>query len=100
MDFAVILIIVAAVVFAVAMFHNRMQKRRLQRALKRRDMSTLIDMGWEVQVDTAEHTYLVRGRRVNHILHLLLSVVTAGIWVPVWVWLALNGGEQRATLPK
>lgn len=28
----------------------------------------------------------------NHVLHLLLSVVTAGIWVPVWILLILFGG--------
>jgi len=28
----------------------------------------------------------------NHVLHLLLSVVTAGIWVPVWILVILVGG--------
>lgn len=27
----------------------------------------------------------------NHILHLLLSVVTAGFWLPVWLLVALIG---------
>ena len=41
---------------------------------------------------------LVKGRRVNHILHLLLSLFTAGIWFPVWVILAITGGEKRELL--
>tara|TARA_R110002020_G_scaffold53905_8_gene150490 strand:- start:20011 stop:20232 length:222 start_codon:yes stop_codon:yes gene_type:complete len=28
----------------------------------------------------------------NHILHLLLTVVSAGIWLPVWLLLAIFGG--------
>ena len=27
---------------------------------------------------------------VNHILHLLLSIVTAGFWIPMWILLVMN----------
>jgi hypothetical protein len=27
----------------------------------------------------------------NHILHLLLSVVTAGVWLPIWLLIAFKG---------
>ena len=38
---------------------------------------------------------LVHGRRVNHILHLLLSLFTAGLWLVIWLILAVTGGEER-----
>lgn len=28
----------------------------------------------------------------NHVLHLLLSVVTAGFWIPIWILIILFGG--------
>ncbi len=28
----------------------------------------------------------------NHVLHLLLSVVTAGFWIPVWILVSVFGG--------
>ena len=28
----------------------------------------------------------------NHILHLLLSVITAGCWVPIWLLIVIAGG--------
>lgn len=28
----------------------------------------------------------------NHVLHLLLSVITAGLWLPIWFVVALFGG--------
>lgn len=28
----------------------------------------------------------------NHVLHLLLSVVTVGFWIPIWLLVALFGG--------
>ena len=33
--------------------------------------------------------------RPNHILHLLLSVVTAGLWLIVWLF--VGAGEKKAT---
>lgn len=29
------------------------------------------------------------GRRVNHILHLVLTLITAGLWLPIWIILAI-----------
>jgi hypothetical protein len=30
----------------------------------------------------------------QHILHLLLTVFTAGLWLPVWIWLAIRGNRE------
>lgn len=30
-----------------------------------------------------------RGRRVNHALHLILTILTAGLWLPVWIILSI-----------
>lgn len=35
------------------------------------------------------------GRRVNHLLHLALTVFTFGLWAIVWIVLAMTGGEER-----
>lgn len=29
---------------------------------------------------------------ISNVLHLLLSVVTAGLWIPVWIFLAVKSG--------
>ena len=29
------------------------------------------------------------GRRVNHVLHLVLTILTAGLWLPIWIILAI-----------
>ena len=39
-----------------------------------------------------------RGRRLNHILHLLLTLCTFGFWFFVWICLAIGGGESRAVV--
>ena len=32
---------------------------------------------------------LVRRASTNHVLHLLLSIVTCGVWLPIWILGAL-----------
>ena len=41
---------------------------------------------------------IVRGQPVNHILHLLMTLVTVGLWGLVWLVLATGGGEKRARM--
>lgn len=36
-------------------------------------------------------------KKTNHVLHLLLSVLTAGLWLPVWFLVAFkNSASNRA----
>jgi hypothetical protein len=36
----------------------------------------------------------------QHVLHLILSVLTAGIWIPVWIIVALASGEKRKVIAR
>lgn len=36
----------------------------------------------------------------QHILHLLLSVLTLGLWIPVWIIRAISGNMQAAPPPQ
>ncbi|MDO9556012.1 MAG: hypothetical protein Q7J82_00295, partial [Coriobacteriia bacterium] len=38
---------------------------------------------------------LVFGRRVDHLTHFIIALFTCGIWVPVWIIIAVAGGERR-----
>jgi hypothetical protein len=51
--------------------------------------------GWRVESRSEFSVTMVRGKRINHILHLLLTIITAGLWVIVWILLALGGGEKH-----
>ncbi len=41
---------------------------------------------------------IVTGQKVNHILHLLISVLLCGLWLPVWLLITVSGGERRRVL--
>jgi len=40
---------------------------------------------------------MVRRKGTNHILHLILSVLTAGIWIIVWILASIKFGGWRCT---
>lgn len=52
-------------------------------------VSSELGGGWHVESQSEFQAVLVRpGTRVNHILHLILSILTLGLWLIVWVWIA------------
>ena len=54
--------------------------------------------GKRIESQTDFQAVLVTGKPVNHILHLLLTVFTAGLWILVWALIAFSGGEKREIL--
>lgn len=58
----------------------------------------LLNANHRVEHRSDFHAVIVQGKPVNHILHLLLTVFTLGLWAIVWIILALNGGERRTTI--
>lgn len=46
----------------------------------------------------ADRAVIITGRPVNHILHLLLTILTGGLWLVVWVVVAGTGGERALDL--
>lgn len=42
----------------------------------------------------------LQARRPNHILHLLLSLITVGIWLPIWLLVSLNDAIERGRLER
>ena len=54
--------------------------------------------GWRVESQVGEQVVLVEGHRPNHVLHLILSIITLGLWLIVWLILSIVGGEKRKTI--
>ena len=54
--------------------------------------------GWRVESILDGQAVLVKGSKPNHILHLILFLVTAGFWLPVWIFIAVTGGEKRKVI--
>lgn len=62
----------------------------LQAALARQ-----LRKGARVESQSDHSAVVVRGSKPNHVLHLILSVVTGGIWLVVWGWMVGVKKEHR-----
>jgi len=51
-----------------------------------------------VESQTDFQAVLVRGHRINHLLHLILTLLTCGVWVVVWVAMFAFAGEKRFSI--
>lgn len=54
--------------------------------------------GWRVESQSDYQAVIVKGKRPNHILHLLLTIFTLGLWAIVWIVLAIASHERRKVL--
>lgn len=68
---------------------------RRKEAMGRAVAAQLAQGGRRVESQTDYNAVLVSGKPVNHILHIILSVLTLGAWLIVWGILVVTGGEKR-----
>ena len=49
-----------------------------------------------------EYTLLAKRaeHRTNHILHLLLSVLSVGLWTPIWLLVTVSNANERSKIDK
>lgn len=69
------------------------QKRNLAQAITREVAS-----GYRVESQTDIQAVLVKGGKTNHVLHLILTLVTFGMWSIVWLIMWLVNRESRTIL--
>ena len=60
-----------------------------------RQISNKIAQGYRVQSQSDYQAVLSKGTPVNHVLHGVLSLLTLGTWLIVWIPVALFSGEKR-----
>ncbi len=54
--------------------------------------------GWRVESRTATQASLIKGKPTSHLLHLILSLITFGLWIPVWILVAILSGQKTAVI--
>ena len=64
------------------------------------EFHNLIEQGWRIDSESSDYIFLVKGQRVNHLLHFLVGLFTIGVWWMVWIFIAAYGGEERRTVKK
>lgn len=51
--------------------------------------------GWRVQSQTPTTAQLLKGKPTNHVLHLILSIITLGLWLVVWILVVIFAGQKQ-----
>ena len=69
-----------------------------RKELLARAVANQVRQGGRVESQTDYQAVLVTGQKVNHVLHLILTLVTFGLWGIVWIILAFIGGEKRVVI--
>ncbi|MGI5223710.1 ComEA family DNA-binding protein [Actinoallomurus sp. CA-142502] len=54
--------------------------------------------GWRIESQVDSQAVMATGGDVNHAAHLLISVLTCGAWVPVWLIIGLVNSEKRVVI--
>jgi hypothetical protein len=60
-----------------------------------RAIHTQVAQGARVESQSDYQAILVKGHRPNHLLHLVLTILTLGVWGFVWLGVIAFGGEKR-----
>ena len=61
-------------------------------------MQAEVVTGGRVESQQDFQAVLIHGKPVNHILHLIVSLFTCGLWVFGWLALVIVGGEKRVMI--
>jgi hypothetical protein len=67
-----------------------------RKELLARTVTGQLASGARIESQSDYNAVVVRGKPVNHVLHLIISLVTLSFWIPVWIILAIVGGEKRS----
>lgn len=68
------------------------------RAALDRAVATELASGAELESQAGTNAVLLKGKKVNHVLHAILSLITAGFWLIVWLLLVLTNKRKRIVL--
>jgi hypothetical protein len=66
------------------------RKANLDRALQLRGAQ-----GWRIESRSDFQATIAKGEKINNTLHLILTLVTLGLWAIVWIIVAITGGIKR-----
>jgi len=57
-----------------------------------------VSTGWRLETQTEFAAVMSSGKGLNHILHLLLSIVTIGFWLIIWLFLLMVNRITKLTI--
>lgn len=78
----------------IQQFSTTLMEDGERRALLAKQIQFAASQGGRVESQSDFQAVIVKGKKVNHVLHAILTVATC-LWGIVWIALAASGGETR-----
>lgn len=78
----------------LAFFASRKEVKKVSNLALDRQIVEHTSRGWKVVSRSETQAQLVKGKPTSHLLHLVLSLLTVGLWIPVWILVTLAAGEK------
>ena len=66
-----------------------------RKSILRNHIVKQVALGGRIEIQEDFSAVLIWGKKPNHILHLILSLVTFGFWIIVWLLLGMSMGISR-----
>jgi len=67
-----------------------------RKELLARTIQAQVAAGGRIESQSDFQAVIIKGKPVNNVLQLVLTAVTFGLWAPIWIALAIFGGEKRS----
>jgi hypothetical protein len=61
-----------------------------RKSILEKQVISYVSRGWRLDTQTDFAAVFSSGKRLNHILHLILSLVTFGFWIIFWIVIGLT----------
>jgi len=58
----------------------------------------LVSSNWNIVSQTDSSVILGRSKKVSHIMHFILSILTGGLWLIIWILMFVRKSEQRRSI--
>ena len=70
-----------------------------RKELLARSVQSHVAQGYRVESAAGDYgAVLVKGHKPNHLMHLIITLLTAGVWLVGWLIRIAMGGEKRLML--
>ena len=67
-----------------------------RKALLAQAVQTQVVGGGRIESQSDFQAVIIKGHKVNHVLHFIIGFFTLFIWWIVWAIIAITGGEKRS----
>ena len=56
-----------------------------------------VSVGWHIELQEDFRAVLSKKPKTNHVVHFILSLLTAGFWLIIWLFIAIGSKTQTHT---